>query len=324
MYKISDFYYFFAISLTKQLIISHIAIFRRGSLEKTVTLKYKTMKSIFLAALLLFSIPPGGWAQTEQYTVYALRFASMSHPSPISDWVDTGPQNDSVNINFMIWLIKGDNGRNILVDAGFLQDIPEAKEFDIAHYERPDSTLAKLGLQAGEITDIILSHPHWDHIDGIGLFPNAHIWIQKEDFNYFVGAAWQKGGNNGGFNKRDVRMLMDQNLAGKLTLVDGDDREIIPGVKVFTGSRHTFNSEYVLVQTGRNNIILASDNIWVYYSLEHLLPAAPGGTLDPAGYVRAMERMKTMVTDPRYIVPGHDSKVFTRFPTVTEGVVKIE
>ena len=159
------------------------------------------MKSGFLFALLLFYILPGGWAQTEQYTVYALRFASMSHPSPISDWVDKGPQNDSVNINFMIWLIKGDHGRNILVDAGFQNDIPEAKAFDIVHYERPDSTLTKLGLQPADITDIILSHPHWDHIDGIGLFPNAHVWIQKEDFNYFVGDAWQKDGHKGGFNK---------------------------------------------------------------------------------------------------------------------------
>jgi hypothetical protein len=62
----------------------------------------------------------------------------------------------------------------------------------------------------------------------------------------------------------------------------------------------------------------------VYYSLEHLLPAAPGGTLDPAGYVRAMERMKTLVTNTRYIIPGHDSKVYALFPPVTEGVVKIE
>ena len=282
------------------------------------------MKNGFLFALLLFYISPGGWAQTEQYTVYALRFASMAYPSPISDWVDKGPHNDSVQINFMIWLIKGDHGRNILVDAGFLKDIPEAKAFDIAHYVRPDSTLTKLGLQPGDITDIILSHPHWDHIDGIGLFPNAHIWIQKEDFNYFVGAAWQKDGHHGGFNKRDVRMLMDLNLAGRVTLVDGDDKEIIPGITVYTGSRHTYNSEYALVNTGRNKIILASDNIWVYYSLEHLLPAAPGGTLDPAGYVKAMERMKTLVTNTRFIIPGHDAKIFANFPTVTEGVVKIE
>jgi glyoxylase-like metal-dependent hydrolase (beta-lactamase superfamily II) len=224
----------------------------------------------------------------------------------------------------MIWLIKGNNGKNILVDAGFLRDIDDAKEFDLATYMRPDSTLSKLALKAGDITDIILSHPHWDHIDGLGLFPNAHIWIQKEDFNYFTGAAWQKDGNNGGFNKRDIRMLVDLNLAGKVTLVDGDDKEIIPGIKVYTGSRHTFNSQYVLVETGINKVLLASDNIWVYYSLEHLRPAAPGGTFDTTAYVKSMGRMKTLVKNTRYIIPGHDAKVFSIFPTIAEGVVKIE
>jgi hypothetical protein len=80
----------------------------------------------------------------------------------------------------------------------------------------------------------------------------------------------------------------------------------------------------VLVETGKNKIILASDNIWVYYSLEHLRPASAGGTWDTAAQVRAMVRMKTMVSSPRYIVPGHDSKVFSIFPRVAEGVVKIE
>ena len=282
------------------------------------------MKSCFLFVPLFFSISLSGRSQTEHYKVYAFSYPSIAHPSPISDWVDKGPQTDSVNIDFSIWLIKGDNGKTILLDAGFLKDIPEAKDFPMGYYVRPDSVLAKLGLKAGDITDIILSHPHWDHIDGLGLFPNAQVWIQKEDFNYYVGGAWQKGGQNGGFNKRDVRMLMELNLAGKLTLVDGDDKEIIPGIKVYTGSRHTFNSEYVLVETGVNKILLASDNIWVYYSLEHLRPPSPGGTLDTAGYVRSMIRMKTLVTNTKYIVPGHDAKVFSIFPKVADGVVKIE
>jgi glyoxylase-like metal-dependent hydrolase (beta-lactamase superfamily II) len=181
-----------------------------------------------------------------------------------------------------------------------------------------------LGLKAGDITDIIVSHPHWDHIDALSLFPNATVWMQKEDFNYFVSTAWQKKGNPGGFVKRDVRLFIDLNLAGRLTLVDGDDKEILPGIKVYTGSRHTFNSQYTLVNTGTNKVVLASDNIWVYYSLEHLLPASPGGTFDPDGYVAAMKRMKTLVTDTRFIIPGHDAAIFSKFPKVAEGVVQIK
>jgi glyoxylase-like metal-dependent hydrolase (beta-lactamase superfamily II) len=279
-------------------------------------------KSIFPILFFLFATS-SAWSQTGGYKVYAIRFASVAHPMPISDWADKGPKTDSVDINFMVWLISG-KGRNILVDAGFLKDARGAKEFAVTNYTRPDSALLKVALKAEDITDIILSHPHWDHIDGISLFPNAHIWMQKEDFNYYVGAAWQKGGDNGGFDKRDVRMLIDLNLAGRLTLVDGDDKEIAPGIKVYTGSKHTFNSEYVVVETGANKVLLASDNIWIYYILEHLTPPSEGGTLDPAGYVRSMKRMKTLVSDVRYIIPGHDSKIFSMFPRVADGVVRIE
>src|ERR1700679_3280600 len=132
----------------------------------------------------------------------------------------------------MVWLIRG-NGKYILVDAGFLKGIPDGSDFPLATYNRPDSTLLKVGLKPEDITDIILTHPHWDHIDGIGLFPKAHIWIQKDDYGYFVGSAWQKGnkGDNGGFSPRDVRMIVDLNLAGRATLVGGEKKGITPAKK---------------------------------------------------------------------------------------------
>jgi glyoxylase-like metal-dependent hydrolase (beta-lactamase superfamily II) len=258
------------------------------------------------------------------YRVYAVRFASMDNALPLSYWVYKGPTTDSVHIDFMVWLIKGDNGRTILLDAGFHNDLPELKEFQPITYARPDSALATFGIRPTDITDIILSHPHWDHIDGIDLFPNAHIWMQKADYNYYVGGAWQKGGQPGGYAKRDVRMVLEDNLAGRLTLVDGDNKEIIPGITVYTGSRHTFDSQFAVVRTGSNKILLASDNIWVYYSLDHMLPPSEGGTWDNAAFIRSMQRMKTLVDNPKYIIPGHDSQVFTRFPAVAAGVVEIQ
>ena len=53
--------------------------------------------------------------------MYAIKFASTAHAFPISAWADKGPEKDSVNIDFMVWLMKGKNGKNILLDAGFLK-----------------------------------------------------------------------------------------------------------------------------------------------------------------------------------------------------------
>jgi glyoxylase-like metal-dependent hydrolase (beta-lactamase superfamily II) len=262
-------------------------------------------------------------SQTVNYEVYALKFATVEHALPISAVALRGPDNDSVNLFFLVWLVKGDNGKNVLVDAGFINDIAEAKDFSVKNYIRPDSLLFKVNLKREDITDIILTHPHWDHIDGIDLFPNAHTWIQKEDYNYFTGQAWQTGGNNWGFNKRDVRKLIELNLAGKLTLVDGDDKEIFPGIKVYPGSRHTFNSQFVLVKTGVDKILLASDNIWSYYNLDHLVSVPTYGTFDTTAYVTSMKRMKTLASDVKYIIPGHDPKMFSIFPVIDKDIIKI-
>ena len=289
-----------------------------------VVIQLSTWKKtvLLIAAILLSTIIVN--AQTQSYKVYAIKFADSTYPFSVGDWADGGSKTEKVEIDFMVWLIKGSNGKNILVDTGFLGDTEDAKEFMIANYIRPDSALLKMGVKPADISDIILSHPHWDHMGGINLFPNARVWIQKEDFDYFVGAAWQKEGSNGGFAKRDVRQLVDLNLNGKVTLIEGDNKQILPGITVYTGSKHTFNSQYVLVNTGNNKVVLASDNIWIYYNLEHLAPASTGGTLEPPGYIKAMQRMKSLVTDVKFIIPGHDAAIFSRFPKVVDGVVEIK
>jgi glyoxylase-like metal-dependent hydrolase (beta-lactamase superfamily II) len=94
-----------------------------------------------------------------------------------------------------------------------------------------------------------LTHPHWDHIGGINLFPNAKVWMQKDDFEYFIGESWQENGVSKDFRKNDVRNLIEINLQGRLIFVEGDNIEIIPGIKVFIGSKHTFENQYLLVNS---------------------------------------------------------------------------
>lgn len=262
-------------------------------------------------------------AQLPAYEVYAIKYAVLEKPTPISAWVNNGPDNDSVDIAFMFWLIKNKE-RNILVDAGCSGDLEAAIDFGVAKFTRPDSMLLKLGIVPASISDIIISHPHWDHIDGIDLFPNAQVWIQKDDYDYYVGQAWQKDANHGGFAKKDVLQLVERNIEGKVSLVNGDDKEILPGIKVYTGSRHTFNSQYVAVQSGGDKIVIASDNIWVYYNLDKMLPPPSYGTFDAKGYTTAMQRMKTLASKPKYILPGHDDDVFKRFPSVASGIIRIK
>jgi glyoxylase-like metal-dependent hydrolase (beta-lactamase superfamily II) len=143
----------------------------------------------------------------------------------------------------------------------------------------------------------------------------------KDDYDYFVGAAWQKGGQNMGLRKEHVKKMVDINLEGRLRLVKGDNLEIMDGIRVFIGSRHTYESQYVQVTTGKEKIIIASDNTWFYHNLDNLSSATL--TFDTTGYINQMKRMKTLASEQRLIIPGHDVKIFERFPKISEGVAKI-
>ncbi len=138
----------------------------------------------------------------------------------------------------MLWIIKG-NGKVILMDAGYLYSVEAAKDFDVIDDLRPDSTLQKLSVKPEEVTDIILSFPHFDHINSVDMFPNAKVWVQKDDYNtYFTtAAAWQKGGENSEFNKKEVKKMVDLHTAGRVNMVEGYNKEIIEGIRMFPGSR---------------------------------------------------------------------------------------
>ncbi len=275
------------------------------------------MKKSF-PALVLWIILITGCNQTESYQVYALRFLIEGKFQAKGGVIGADPA-DSVNVYDMFWLLKSQSGKNILVDAGFIDP-----KFRNNSYIRPDSLLLKFGISSQDISDIILTHPHYDHIGGITLFPKAHIWMQKNDYDYFVSPARLEKGDTIGFEPTDVKNIISVNNQGRLTLINGDNIEIMPGIRVFTGSKHTFENQYLLVNSnsGTNKILLASDAIWFYLNLEKLLPI----TLcrDTAAYVNAIKRMKTLVSNQDLIIPGHDGDVFSKFTIVQNGIVRIE
>jgi glyoxylase-like metal-dependent hydrolase (beta-lactamase superfamily II) len=276
------------------------------------------IKKISLSFILLLTAIISTCQSGDEYQVFAIKFYDGRNMT-VQNWIVGANPKDSIRVCNMVWLLKGENGRNILVDAGFI----DTSKTGIKNYVRPDLVLQRINVYPSDITDIILTHPHYDHIGGINLFPKANVWIQKDDFDYFVGGAWQEIGGIKDYRKNDVRNLIEINLQGRLKLVKGDNIEIIPGIKVFIGSKHTFENQYVLVNSNSktNKILIASDAIWFYYNLNNLLSASL--CMDPKAYVEAMKRMKTLVTNPDFIIPGHDDLVFSKFPKVAEWIVKI-
>lgn len=224
---------------------------------------------------------------------------------------------------FTVWLIRG-GGRTILMDAGFYRD-KFVQRWKPDGFVKPSDALAALNVKPEDVTDIVISHIHWDHVDGADLFPRARVWLQREEFEHYTndtGAVLDRA-----IDPEDAKMLASMKAKGRVQLIPGDSTEIIPGITVFTGGKHTFASEFATVHARladdhEGTIVLASDNAYLYENLERHRPIAQ--SLDTLSNLRAQARMARLASSPRLIVPGHDVNVFVRFPTPGNGVARIE
>jgi glyoxylase-like metal-dependent hydrolase (beta-lactamase superfamily II) len=264
---------------------------------------------LFAALALLALLAPA--ALRPSYSIEAVRYATVPQ-FPLGRLVMGAPETEKVDIAMVVWLIRG-GGRTVLFDSGFHRE-KWMKQFAITDYQRPDEALAAAGVKPEDVTDIVISHAHWDHMGGIDLFPRATVWIQAAEFAYYTGAAWQPGGRHGGIDPDDVAALVRLNTEGRLRLVEGDDVELLPGIRAYTGARHTYASQYVRVD-GDPAFVLASDNCYLYRNLEARAASATFTEEDRAANLRAQERMIALAGSPERVVPGHDLKQFERYPT---------
>ncbi len=270
-----------------------------------------------LSAALLGGAPAS--PPVPNYSIQAIRYASAE--DEVAGLVMGAPKGEKINIAMVIWLIRG-GGHNILFDSGYHRDT-FLKYFPSTDYIRPDEAVKLAGLQPEEITDVVISHSHWDHLGGIDLFPKAHVWIQKEEYRYYTGDAWQPGGNHGGIDPEDVKELVRVNTEGRLHLVDGDNIEIFPGIRAYTGGRHTFASQYISIE-GSPAFVLASDNCYLYRNLAEHKASATFSDADHAANIKNQERMIQLAGgNPDRVIPGHDAAQFQKYPT-TGRIAKIK
>ncbi len=278
-----------------------------------------------LGSILLLIAATGGAdsraAGPPAYEAYAVRYATLTG-FPVSALVRGAEEGRKLDIAMTLWVLKGPERRAILVDSGFYRPKLLEQWKGIADYTRPDRALARLGIKPGDVTDVVITHMHWDHADGADLFPKARIWIQKDEYDHYVARPAPPAGKDGAAELDHVSALARLHAEGRVRLIDGDDKEILPGVTVYTGGRHTFASQYVGVETKAGRMVIASDNVYLYENLDKHAPIAQ--TLDAVANLAAQDRMRRLASSPKLIIPGHDPDVFVRFPKPGDGVARLD
>ncbi|MBK7367339.1 MAG: MBL fold metallo-hydrolase [Candidatus Eisenbacteria bacterium] len=187
-----------------------------------------------------------------------------SVPRPL--WSRTNPPDERNRIPLaMRCLLMVGHGRKVLVDVG-LGDKNDAKFRDIFRVEDDptlESSLAATGHPIETVTDVVLTHLHFDHAGGatrreggtlVPRVPNAKYYVQRRN--------WENAHQP---NPRERASYMGENFdplaeAGVLEFWDGASKPW-PGVEVITAEGHTRGQQLLRIEGGGQAVYYVADLI---------------------------------------------------------------
>jgi glyoxylase-like metal-dependent hydrolase (beta-lactamase superfamily II) len=182
-------------------------------------------------------------------------------------WQRQNPPDDDNRIALALHcLLAEGHGRRILVDTG-IGDRWDARQREMYGMDRrPGQLLTALrerGIAPDSITDVILTHLHFDHAGGALLdyadrmepsFPHATWWVQRQHWDW---ARSPSERDRGSFRPEDFLALAD---TGRLELVEGS-REILPEIRVWPAAGHTPGMQIVEFHTEEGVLAFVADLI---------------------------------------------------------------
>jgi glyoxylase-like metal-dependent hydrolase (beta-lactamase superfamily II) len=194
-----------------------------------------------------------------------------------------------VNLPVNVGIIKGLDGKLTLYDSGWKQ---LAYIFDwntSCCWQDLRIQMSLIGLDPRDVTTIVIGHGHWDHAGQLSSFPNAVLYVQKEELkqiDFFLDYPVDFNGGHiravntldpitgaqvgppaqacartpvCGYPPQTVQEILGKTLGGKAKIVDGR-HQIAPGLIIHPAFRgHTYGSQLLQVNTPRGQIVFGSD-----------------------------------------------------------------
>ena len=202
------------------------------------------------------------------------------------------------------WLIRG-NGKNILVDDGNgTKWGDKLKDIYKLDYSSGDlySSLKKAGLSPEDITDVILTHLHFDHAGGsttlvngelVPTFPKARYYVQKKHWELSEQPTEK---DRGSFMCDDFAPLMNHRV---LELLDGEG-ELFPGIDLLVTNGHTTGQQLPKISDGRTTILFCCD---LLPTMAHLpWPYVMAYDVRPLVTLEEKKKILTRAYDERWIL----------------------
>ena len=211
---------------------------------------------------------------------------------------------------------SGGPGVCFLLDTGFDVVMGAARGRQLV--QPVEAGLKSVGVDLELVTDIIISHMHYDHAGNHELFPHARYHLQTAEMAFCTGSAMCHALVRAPYDARDVQAMVGKLFAGRVEYHDGS-AELAPGITLHHIGGHTRGLQVVRVHTQRGWVVLASDAAHFY---ANWLERRPFPIVDDvAAYLAAFATIESLASSPQHVIPGHDPLVLARYPKARAGLV---
>ncbi len=226
---------------------------------------------------------------------------------PKSIWSQHVPsdENNMVNITSRCLLVdKGD--RIILIDTGLgnKQSDKYYKYFYLFERKGIEKALAENGYMPEDITDVILTHLHFDHVGGavkwgndgetpVAVFPNATYFCSKDQWDSALNPNPREKAS---FHSENYQSLYDE---GRLEFVF-ENMSICEGIELEVKNGHTRGQIIPLISYKDKKVVFTADFIATVLNIP--LAYVPSFDVDPVKSMEEKEEFLNRAADKGYIL----------------------
>jgi glyoxylase-like metal-dependent hydrolase (beta-lactamase superfamily II) len=251
---------------------------------------------------------------SDTYEIYAIRYGHHDRKAH-ENFLGGDPHDDApMPLDYFVWAIVGER-QTFVLDTGFAPDMAKARGRQLV---RPVAEgLNAIGIEPANVTDVILSHMHYDHAGNTPLFGKARFHIQDAEMGFVTGRAMCHAAIRAPFEAEHVAQMVHRVFDGRVQFHDGES-ELAPGLTLHKVGGHTKGLQVVRVKTRRGHVVLASDAAHLYanFTRNHPFPIV----VDIDDYLEAFKTIRRLASSEAHIVPGHDPLVLARYPLAKAGL----
>lgn len=246
------------------------------------------------------------------YEIYAIKYAQhdrMARENFIGGDIHDGP----MPMDYFVWVIRNAD-RTVLVDTGFDRAMAERRGRTIVH--PVEEGLARIGIEAAGVEDVVISHMHYDHAGNNHLFPKARYHVQDREMAFCTGRCMCHQGLRHAFAAEDVKAMVDRLFTDRLRFRDPEDT-LAEGITLHRVGGHSDGLQILRVRTQRGFVVLASDASHYFANLHRGL--AYPIVYNVGDLLEGYATLRRLAESDDHIIPGHDPQVLALYPPAQAG-----